>query len=234
MTLKSFLIDYGPYILISIISVTWKLWAPIVFAHTFNKKLAQYKTDLETEKEKALADYGKGITGFNKFFDKKYEVYPILYGSIIKLHGELSDWAPKQYFPDFEILTEDEFNDYIEEFGFSSPDRRKLIDKKQHGAISAHDIYILLPQHIHRCIAETNNYFLEHRLFLSEEIDSLVERFLKKTVQILSGYRNVCTGAAETEQWDLIESTNKDNEMLIMDLLHQMKAELEHGTPNQE
>jgi hypothetical protein len=136
MSPLTFLFYFGPDILILIIIAFWKLWAPKVIAYAFDKKLIKYKTDLETEKDKQLAEYGKTITGFNKYFDKKYEVYPALYFSIIKLHGELSNWAPMQSYPKFDILTQEEFSDYIDAFGFSKPDKRDLIEKKQQGTVS--------------------------------------------------------------------------------------------------
>jgi len=67
----AYLLNYGVSVFVIIASLTWKLWSPIVVDYAFGKKLIKYKTDLETEKEKQLAEYGKSITGFNKFFDGK-------------------------------------------------------------------------------------------------------------------------------------------------------------------
>lgn len=225
----SLVINAVVFLAVVSLAITWKHWVPRMVEYAFDKKLIKYKTDLETEKDKQLADYGKTITGFNKFFDKKYEFYPVLYGSIIKLHGELSEWAPMQSFPEFEKLTTDEFSEYIYRFGFSMPDRRNLIAKKQQGTVGTNDIYILLPQHFRRCIGETNNYFLAQRLFFSKEIESLVELFLKNTVQIQSGYRNVCSASVDMAHWDAIESKNEENAKLVEDLLCQMRSELEHS-----
>jgi len=208
---------------------SWKHWAPKVIAYALDKKLIKYKTDLETEKDKQLAEYGKTITGFNKFLDKKWEVYPELFRSIIKLHSELSEWAPGQSYPDFDILTLEEFIDYLDTFGFSSPDKRDLIDKKQQGTVSTHDIYILLPQHFRLSIGETNNCFLEHRIFLSNDIDSLFEKFRANAIIIQSAYRHVTSYPNSRDEWDVIESKNEENGKLVEDLLCQMRSELEHS-----
>lgn len=229
-----FLLDYGSYFLILIIVATWKLWAPKVIAHNFDKELAKYKTDLETEKEKQLAEYGKSITSFNKFFDKKYEVYPIMYSKVIRLHSEFSRWAPMQTVPDFNELIMEEFIEYIDTFRFSKPDRRVLINKKESGDICSKDLFDLLPMHFQHCIADPNNYYLENRLFLSVDIDSLVEKFLKNAHEIRSGYGHVFSSRQNRGQWDMIETTNKENEKVIEDLLRQLKSELEHGVPSNE
>ncbi len=81
-------------IIIIILLATYKAWSPKLFKYVYDKKIIKYRTDLETEKEKQLAQYSKSITGFNKFFNKKYEIYPMLYSKVIKLHGELSNWDP--------------------------------------------------------------------------------------------------------------------------------------------
>jgi hypothetical protein len=232
MTLLTFLTDYGAYLVILVIVATWKLWAPRVIAHTFNKDLAKYKTDLETEKEKQLAEYGKRITGFNKFFDKKYEFYPVLYSKVIRLHGELSQWAPMQGFPNFDSLTKAEFSKYVDTFGFSEPDKRELGERKDSGVVCNEDFYRLLPRHFQFCIATTNNYFLEKRLFLSTEIDSLVAKFIGNAHKIRSRYGHVFSSQQNMDQWGIIEETNKENAQVILDLLHQMKSELEFGVPN--
>lgn len=222
------LLDYGPYIIIVSIVVTWKLWAPKLIEYIFEKRTIKYRTELETEKEKQLAEYGKRITGFNKFFDKKYDIYPVMYSKIISLQGELSRWAPMQLCPDFEKLTPEEFIEYIDTFGFSKPDRRNLIDKHKLGELSTNDLFTLLPLHFQRCIGETNNYFLVHQLFFSKEIESIVKKFLENTYRILSGYRFVFTSSKQRDQWNVIESTNEENGRLVEDILSHMRSELEH------
>ena len=217
-----------------VIGFSWKHWAPKVIAYALDKKLIKYKTDLETEKEKQLAEYGKTITGFNKFLDKKWEVYPVLHRSIIKLHSELSNWAPMQTYPDFEKLTLEEFSDYLDMFGFSSPDRRGLIEKKQQGSINTHDIYTLLPQHFRRIIGETDIYFWEQRIFLSKDIESLSQKFRTNAFKILSAYRQVTSYSNNRDQWAVIESKNEENGKLVEDLLRQMRSELEHSISEQE
>ena len=63
----SFLQNWGAYAIMGIAAITWKHWVPKLLDYALDKKIIKYKTDLETEKEKQLAEYGKGITGFNKF-----------------------------------------------------------------------------------------------------------------------------------------------------------------------
>jgi len=223
-----FLIDYGLDVIILGFALTWKLWTPKVIAYAFEKKIIKYKTDLETEKDKQLAEYGKTITGFNKFLDKKWEVYPALYRSFIKLHSELSNWAPMQSYPELEQLTLDEFSDYIDTFGFSNPVKRILLEKKQQGTVSTQDIYTLLPSHFYRIIGETNNCFWEQRIFLSKDIESLSQQFRTNAFRILSAYRQVTSSSNDRGQWDVIDSISEENDKLVEDILRQMRSELEH------
>ncbi len=228
MSILSLIIDAVIILSGLVFAFSWKHWAPKVVAYALDKKLIKYKTDLETEKEKQLAEYGKTITGFNKFLDRKWEVYPVLYRSIIKLHSELSSWAPMQSYPDFDKLTLEEFSDYLDAFGFSKPDKRDLIEKKQQGTVSTHDIYTLLPQHFRRIIGETNNCFWEQRIFLSKDIESLSQQFRTNAFTILSAYRHVTSTTNVRDEWDVIETKNEENGKLVEDLLCQMRSELEH------
>ncbi len=214
---------------------SWKHWAPRLLEYAFDKKLIKYKTDLETEKEKQLAEYGKTITGFNKCFDKKYEIYPVLYGSIIKLHGELKNsWDQIPDTHDFQVQTEGEFSDYIDTFIFSSPDRWGLVEKKKNGHIIKQDILRLLPQHFLLSIGETNNYFLEQLIFISRDIESLFEKFRENAKTIHSAYRQITSYPNIGDQWGVIETTCEENRKLVEDILRQMRSELEHNISSQD
>jgi len=198
--------------------------------YALDKKIIKYKTDLETEKEKQLAEYGKSITGFNKFFDKRYEVYPVMYSKVLRLHGELSNWAPSQYTPDFPRLTLEEFADYLDAFGFSKPDKRELIAKQETGDFINQDFMRLLPRHFASCLTKTNNHFLENRLFISKEVESLVEKFIKNAASSRSGYYWVFEASTKHhKKWEEIESANKENDQVVLDIFNQMRSELEHG-----
>ncbi len=215
-------------IIIIILIATYKAWSPRLFQYVYDKKIVKYKTDLETEKEKQLAEYRKSITGFNKFFNKKYEIYPMLYSKIIKLHGELSNWAPTQFHPDFNKLTKEDFNDYLSTFNFSIPDKRELLSLKESDKFNDCDFFKLLPGHFRVCIRNTNNFFQENRLFLSKEIESLFSKVLDNANKICSGYFNVFATTKKVDKWEEIISLNKTNNQIILDLLNQMKSELEN------
>jgi hypothetical protein len=221
-------------IIIIILIVTYKAWTPKLFQYIYDKKIIKYKTDLETEKEKQLAEFSKKITGFNKFFNKKYEIYPLLYSKIIKLHGELSNWAPSQLHPDFKKLTNEEFIDYLNTFDFSIPDKRELIALRESDKLNDWDFYKLLPGHFRVCIRKTNNFFQENRLFLSNEIESFISEVLDNANKIWSGYFNVFATTEKIDKWEEIISLNKTNKQIILDLLNKMRSELEHELTNKE
>jgi hypothetical protein len=215
-------------ILIIILIATYKAWSPKLFQYVYDKKIIKYKTDLETEKEKQLAEYSKSITGFNKFFNKKYEIYPELYSKVIKLHGELSNWAPSQFHPDFKKLTTEEFNDYLNTFDFSIPDKRELLSLRDTEKFNDWDFFKLLPGHFRVCIRNTNNFFQENRLFLSKEIELLFSKVLDNANKIWSGYHSVFGSTEHDDKWEEIISLNKKNNEIILELLNQMRSELEH------
>lgn len=225
----TFLQNWGAYAIMVIAAFTWKLWVPKLIDYALDKKIIKYKTDLETEKEKQLAEYGKSITGFNKLFDKKYEIYPILYSKIIRLHGELSAWSPMQSWADFDRLTSDEFAEYLDTFGFFKPDKRLLIEKKACGEITYKDLEKLLPDHFRQRLGITNNYLLMNSLFLSREIEGLVKKFISDSHRIGIGYSSVFSSFSERKLWDEIDTILKSNDQLVVDILCRMRAELEHG-----
>jgi hypothetical protein len=225
----SYLLNFGVSGIILFLIATWKLWAPKVIGYAFDKKIIKYKTDLETEKEKQLAEYGKSITGFNKFFDKKYEIYPQMYAEVMKLQSELSEWAPMQFFPDLGELTVPEFIDFLDSFRFTKPDRRYLIERKESGLVTDKDILDSLPRHFDCCMAVTNNFYVLNRLFLSEEIIELVEQFLSKAQTICSCYRGVFGVRATGDKWDEIEEKCKENYQVLKSMFSQMHSELENS-----
>ena len=202
----SFLQNWGAYAIMGIAAITWKHWVPKLLDYALDKKIIKYKTDLETEKEKQLAEYGKGITGFNKFFDKKYEIYPSLYSRVIRLHGDLSYWAGDHKWPDFNSISNEDFDIFLKDFDLPHPYRIALKKKRETGKVSDCDIDMLIPVHCSKLIKETKNDFLLNRLFVSREVESLVESFFKN-----------------------IESANKENDQVVLDIFNQMRTELEHG-----
>mgnify|MGYP000899673361 CR=1 FL=1 len=228
----SFLQNWGAYAIMGIAAITWKHWVPKLLDYALDKKIIKYKTDLETEKEKQLAEYGKGITGFNKFFDKKYEIYPQMYAEVMKLQSELSEWASMQDLPDLGEMTVPEFIDFLDSFRFTKPDRRYLIERKESGLVTDKDILDSLPRHFECCMAVANNFYVLNRLFLSEEIIVLVEQFLTKAQTICSYYRGAFGVRATREEWDEIEEACKENYQVLRSMFNQMHNELEHSNQN--
>ena len=212
---------------IAILSVGW--WLPKLYQHSLDKKIVKYKLDLETVKEKQLFEFNKSITGFNKFFDKKYEIYPKLYSELIKVHGEVSNWAPTQWTPDFNKLTDAVFKDYINTFSFSIPDKRELVTKRKEKTFNISDFFRLLPGHFKMNVTNVRNNFQNNRLFLSEESESLIIQVLDNFYKSQSGYYWIFEASNNNEdKWDEIVQTNNANSLIIKRLLHTMRLELEN------
>ncbi len=212
----------------AILSVKW--WFPKLFQHSLDKKLVKYKTELETEKEKQLSEYSKSITGFNKFFDKKYEVYPLLYSKLNKAQGEISSWWPSQPVNDISKLTMHELKGYLDTFNFSIPDKRLLIEKYEKQDLTQLDFLKLIPNHLRVLIQQANNYFQFNRLFLSKNVETLVNEIIISFNDAWSGYHGVFSYIENNpdDKEKIKQSYNSSSEKILA-LLIQMRSELEHN-----
>ncbi len=208
-----------------ILVLTYKLW----FEQYFKKKLVKFSTELETEKEKQLANYSKNITGFNKFIEKKYEIYPKLFLELKKTQGEIMNWWPTQFINDFSKLTKEEMQGYLDSFNFSVPDKRFLIEKRENNNLKQVDFLRLLPNHIHLSIQLSNNYFQYNRLFISKDVESLINEIILHFNNAWSGYFKVFSSfATNSDNGDIIEKSYEESGKKIIILLNLMRSELEH------
>ena len=214
-----------------ILVITYKLW----FEQYFKKNLVKFKTEIETEKEKQLTNYSKNIIGFNKFIEKKYEVYPLLYSEIQKTQGDISTWWPSQPINDFSKLTKEEAQGYLDEFNFSIPDKRLLIEKIENRDFNQIDFLKLLPNHIRISIQQSNNAFQLNRLFLSKNVETLVNEIIIHFNDARSGYYWAFnSNGKHPDKEDKIEQSYKVSGEKILKLTSLMQSELKHETTDKE
>lgn len=216
-------------VLLVIILSTVKWWFPKLINFFSEKGLIKFRIKLETEKEKQLAKFGKSITGFNKYFNKKYDIYPKLYLELILIQGELKKWEDNPPVPNFEKLTEDDIHQYLELFKFSILDKRDLVSKWKDKDLNYIDLMKLLHSHLKIMVLDANNYFQENRMFLSSEVESKVISIFVKFQEALVVY--YYTYAAHKKKPDIIFELKEildNSNSLIMQLLKLMKSELEH------
>lgn len=156
---------------------------------SIQKRLAEFENDLNKSKEVYLKEYEKTITGFNKFIDKKYEVYPILLAELQKTQYEIySNWE-NQIFMNFKKnYTTEHFIGLLDCFNFSIPDKSSLIEKHRLGTIEDMDFYELLPGHIRVCIINATNSYQINIIFLSNNVDKIVNNIITHFNEAWSGY----------------------------------------------
>ena len=198
--------------------------------HKYNEALAIMQTKLDTDKEMRLSEYRKGITGFNKFFDKKYDVYPLIYAEIQKTQGVITSWWPTQFVNDFSKLTKEEMQGYLDSFNFSIPDKRLLLEKREKDCLNQVDFLRLLPNHIRLSIQQSNNCFQFNRLFLSKNVETLVNEIILHFNDAWSGYFGVFSSIKnDSDKGDKIKQSYEASGKKIISLKNQMHSELEHN-----
>ena len=215
-----------------ILIISYKLW----FEHHFKKKLLKFNSDIDLAKDKQLKNFSKTITGFNKFIDKKYEVYPMILAELQKTQGEIySNWENNTFSNLQKVYNTEHFSGLLDSFYFSIPDKNSLIEKHKLGKLTDMDFNELLPTHIRRSIINSNNSYQVHRLFFSVKIDKLVNEILTHFEEARSGYFGVYNKFKKRiDTGDKIKPAYEKSGSMILQLINLMRKELEHNLASKE
>ena len=193
-------------------------------------RLSEFESELNKSKEIYLKEYEKNITGFNKFIDKKYEVYPILLAELQKTQEAIySNWENQIFSNLLKNYTTEHFSGLLDLFFFSIPDKCSLIEKHKLGTIEDIDFYELFPGHIRVCITNANNSYQINRIFLSKNVDKIVNEIILHFNEAWSGYFGFYNKfSKKPEAGEKIKPAYEKSGEKIVQLVKLMREELEH------
>jgi len=193
-------------------------------------RLAEFENDLSKSKEIYLKEYEKNITGFNKFIDKKYEVYPILLADLQETQAEIySNWENQTFSNFLKNYTTEHFSGLLDSFFFSIPDKCSLIEKHKNRTIEDKDFYELFPSHIKVCFKNATNSYQINRIFLSEDVDEIVNEIILQFNNAWAGYRGFYNKLfPKPDAGEKIKPAYEKSGEKILQLVNLMREELEH------
>ncbi|MMZ54637.1 hypothetical protein D1872_164620 [compost metagenome] len=156
-----------------------------------SRRAETLKHELSVEAEKIKFDYQRMIQDFNHYTSKRHEIYPELYGKIIKTYDDSLKWYVIDYsrlFTDRKIIT---CKFFLERYTEKSKEeielfleRLEILEEHEKLLEIKNEVYIFNSQLVKKSFDEAQNYFLNQELYLSEEVISLCKNIFLKLKHI--------------------------------------------------
>ncbi len=205
----------------------------------FDKNKIKYEHDLGLITENARFDFQRKIYDFNIFSLKRHEIYAKLYKKILTIQGSVLSLMGFRESVDLMTIDKNNIKEFLKRNNFNEShinelienwdsDRKTIVDKinNQLRNKEFNDAELEL--------IKTNNYFLESKLFLSENIDDTSTKIISDVRSLFHIYK-MSHYYQFYPEGKLEEETNlkKMIEENIKTLCNNLKVEISKGDYNE-
>lgn len=209
------------------------------FDHHFEKKIIEYKNEMQNILDYNKFDLQRKIHDFSLFTTKMHETYQKVFYLFLIAEGNTAQLMGARRRPDYKTMGERELGyalkkNYdlpdvaIEKFTKDWDDKKKSKDDELKKFLDRWEI-----QQARNSISDAKNEFLTSRLFISDEVNTTLEELVPPLVRYVFNaeclrnpdfpHENRKALAGEMQQDDLLIKT------LIVKLKLQMQSELKKG-----
>ncbi|MDT8980001.1 hypothetical protein RQP50_27605 [Paenibacillus sp. chi10] len=159
----------------------------------FQKKIEEYKTNLQGVLETKKFDLQRMMLDFNLYRSKKHEIYPELFKLFLKATYGLNNLKNNWDFPLFQLLSKEFVERYLIEKSVGQKEIEYLTDRWLEDEEAAEEKIQDIKYAIKRLETKSvkndyevfRNYFLEVELFLSDEGVKVIQEIIQDFDEIL-------------------------------------------------
>ena len=146
----------------------------------FDERFAVFKHAQEQELERYRHQVNILLSRVTKIHEKEIEVLPELWHKLQDALGSVTSLTfPLQYYPDFKLMSEDSFEEFLKKSKLSDNDKKVLISSPDRNAFYQKTIFWYNLQEAQSSAREFRAFMVYNRIFLSKDLKAEFEKIDK-------------------------------------------------------
>lgn len=208
----------------------FKLFGEKWLTQKFNERLESYKHEQQKSLEKLRLQISSTLDRTSKLHQYEFEALPKLWKLTTIAYGAVSHFvSPLQFLADLNRMTQPALEEFLEKSELAEWEKNEVRNSKDKTKEYANKAFWVSLNKSYQHYRDFNNYLIESGIFITEEIEKLIQRLRDLMQEALSEAQIEHEHPnPRLDRWEKREALRKEGSTLVQDIKAAIKRRLEH------